>query len=226
MIEGDSPSHNIREALIMSRRLKIHKGERYGRYTIIHEVEQRNKKRYFLCKCDCGNEREVRLVALRAGEIKSCGCLRDEQNRVANLRHGGWGTRLYNIWHGMKQRCLNPNDSNYIHYGGRGIGVCVEWLEFELFQEWALSNGYRDDLTIERTNVDGDYEPSNCSWISQSEQLMNTRRSRWITYNGRTKNLKEWSEKLNIDYKTLQRRLSSGWTFERAINEPIGGYDD
>jgi len=206
----------------MGKRVNIQPGERFGRLTIIHEVEKRNKKRYFLCECDCGNTREVRLVALRSGEIKSCGCLRNEQNRVANLKHGGWGSRLYRIWHSMKQRCLNPNDSSYIHYGARGIEVWKDWLDFESFYQWAVNNGYEDHLTLERKNVNGNYEPSNCEWIPQSEQLNNTRRSRLITYNDKTQNLKQWADELGFTYKQLQKRLDSGWTVERAFNTPIG----
>lgn len=210
----------------MGRRLKIKKGDRYGRYTIIHEVEQRSKKRYFLCRCDCGSEREVRLVALRAGEIKSCGCLRDEQNRVANLSHGGWGTRLYSIWHGMKQRCLNPEIDTYKHYGGRGIKICKDWMGFEKFRSWALSNGYEDDLTIERIDNNGNYEPSNCSWISQSEQMNNTRNTKLITYEGKTQNIMGWSKELGLNYRKIQRRIASGWSPDRAFTEPLNYHRD
>lgn len=161
----------------MPSRIDIQTGDRFGRFTIVREVERRAKKRYFLCKCDCGQTREVRFVALRAGAIVSCGCARDERNRTGPITHGLSGSGIYSSWHCMKQRCQNPKKAEYRFYGGRGITICDEWQTFEEFRDWALANGYQKGLTIERINVNGNYEPSNCTWIPKSQQSANTRRS-------------------------------------------------
>lgn len=134
------------------------------------------KHRRYLCLCDCGEETIVRLEYLRSGHTQSCGCHRVATSAMLNLRHGcARGERLYKTWAGMKQRCLNPNVKGFKYYGGRGIRVCEEWMEFEPFRDWALANGYRDDLTIERVDVNGDYKPSNCTWIPKSDQSKNRR---------------------------------------------------
>ncbi len=205
----------------MPKRIEVKLGEKFGKLTIIKEVQKRAGKRYFLCLCDCGNKREERLVALRAGKIKSCGCARNERNRISNLSHGLSGTSLYGSWHGMKQRCLNPNSKNYKYYGGRGITVCQEWIEFETFCQWAISHGYKNGLTIERIDPNGNYEPRNCSWIPKSEQSNNTCRSKRINFQSKTQTLRDWANELNMDYKMLQRRLAHGWSVEKTFTTPL-----
>lgn len=202
----------------MGQKIEVHQGDRYGILTIIRELPKRVKKRYFLCKCDCGNLREVRFVGMRAGESKSCGCLRNERNRTANLSHGMAGSPLYSSWHCMKQRCLNKKRRHYEDYGGRGIKVCLEWMDFIPFRDWALAHGYKDGLTIERIDCNGNYESSNCTWIPQGEQSNNTRRNRRITYQGKTQILKDWAKELSLDYKMLCNRLRHGWSVEKAFN--------
>lgn len=203
----------------MGKRIFVEKGERYGRFTIIKEIEKRKKKRYFQCKCDCGNIRNVRFVALRAGTIKSCGCLRDEQNRTVAVTHGKNKTRLYSIWHGMKQRCLNPNLKGYKYYGGRGIKVCKTWLEFEGFYDWAVNNGYNKNLTIERIDVNGNYEPHNCEWIPMENQSKNTRRTTIIEFNGTSLCVAEWARKIGISNSAMQKRIKN-WPIEKALTTP------
>lgn len=159
------------------KRLVIEPGTRFGMVTVTSEVASRgNKMRYFLCQCDCGKLFEARLSQLTQGETKSCGCLRRARFTGALSSHGASRTRLYVSWTAMKQRCFNSRHPNYRLYGGRGITVCAEWTEFEPFRDWALAHGYRDDLTIERVDNDGNYEPGNCAWIPQSQQSSNTRR--------------------------------------------------
>lgn len=141
----------------------------------------------------------------------------------ANYKHGGKHTRLYSIWCGMKRRCYNKNDSHYPRWGGRGIQICPEWLlDFSNFQLWALHNGYADNLTIDRINNDGNYCPANCRWVTVAEQNNNQRTNRLITYNGRTQNLKQWSEEFHINYGTLLSRLDdSKWSIEKAFTTPV-----
>lgn len=206
----------------MAKRLEVNAGDRYARLTIIKEVEKKNKRRYFLCKCDCGNHREVRMTNLRYGSTKSCGCLRDEQNRVAGFKHGLRSSPIYSSWHSMKQRCLNPNAQSYHYYGGRGITIFDEWKDdFMNFYNWAIENGYTEGMTIERIDVNGNYEPDNCTWIPQSEQSNNTRRNKPVAFNGKTKNVTEWSKELGFNRGMLRKRLSSGWSIERALTTPV-----
>lgn len=140
----------------------------------------------------------------------------------SNYKDGRTGTRLYNIYRYMKTRCYNPNADNYKHYGGRGIKICQEWLDdFSAFKEWSLSHGYNDDLTIERLDVNGNYEPNNCAWVTRSVQANNTRVNHFITLDGITKTLTEWARYFNINARTVKGRLNRGWDVVRAFTEPV-----
>lgn len=131
-------------------------------------------------------------------------------------------TRLYNIWNMMRTRCRNSHVDYYYAYGGRGISVCPEWDDYLTFKEWALSHGYNDSLSIDRINVNGNYEPDNCRWATQKEQMRNTRKNHLITYNGETKTLVEWSEETGIPYHTLKRRINNyGFSIEDALTLPV-----
>ena len=209
----------------MSKRLNIKTGDRYGRLTIVSEAPKSERqykwKREFLCKCDCGNYRRVRLENLVSGHTKSCGCYIRDFNKDNKIKHGHYGSRLYKIWQGIKKRCLQRNSKDYRDYGGRGIKICDEWMEFEPFYEWAINNGYQQDLTIERIDVNGNYEPSNCTWIPKKEQGRNTRRTKIICYKGEQKTLREWAVCLGLTYNVLQLRLSRGWSIEEAFTIPL-----
>lgn len=159
------------------RKEDIYPGLRLGRYIVVSEAPKRKNTRRFLCRCDCGNMREVYIHSLRKGEAKSCGCARIERFNSMNTRHGKSRTPLYKVWTSIKQRCLCPTSQVFAHYGGRGIRLCEQWLDFCEFEKWALSFGYKPGLTIERINNNGDYSPTNCTWIPKSEQNSNTRRS-------------------------------------------------
>lgn len=180
---------------------------------------------YYLCQCECGNFSVVSAANLKNNAVKSCGCLqREEAQKTTNKHkiHGKKNSRIYRIWSSMKSRCSHPSVNGYERYGGRGIKVCDEWKDdFLSFYEWSQKNGYSDKLTIDRINVNGDYSPSNCRWISWKEQSRNTRTNHNISYQGKTRCLKEWSEILGINYGTLKNRIRHGWSIQRAFEEPV-----
>jgi hypothetical protein len=129
--------------------------------------------------------------------------------------------RLLRIWKGMCARCRNPNLKEYKLYGGRGIRVCDEWTDsYEPFRDWALANGYRDDLTIDRIDNDGNYEPENCRWATHAEQARNRSSNHLLTY-GKTQLLQAWAEEVGLRPETIRRRLKLGWSVERALTEPL-----
>ena len=139
-----------------------------------------------------------------------------------NYKHGGKGTRLWSIYNGMKSRCYNPNVPAYDYYGGRGIRVCDEWNnDFTKFRDWALTNGYQDNLTLDRKNTNGDYSPDNCKWSTAKEQALNTRRNHLVTIGSVTKPLSVWCESFGINYRTVQDRLHRGWDIHSALLEPV-----
>ena len=202
----------------------VEPGTRFGRLSVVREVG-RNKwhDRLVECGCGCGNTVAVPLGKLKSGHTRSCGCLAHDL-RVRQLeRHGittGGKPRTFTIWNGMKARCLNPRSVSYPNYGGRGIAICPEWMEFRAFHGWAMSNGYADDLQLDRIDNDGDYCPGNCRWVTRSQNQRNTRRTPLITLNGKTQTATEWISELGISKSTFYAALKKG---QRYFIERYGG---
>lgn len=162
-------------------------GERFGRLVAVSRTDRKRNGSYlWICDCDCGERTEATVKELHSGNTRSCGCLKAEKISMVNYVHGKARTnkkpRLYSVWVGMRQRCNDQNHKSYKDYGGRGISVCAEWNDFQKFESWAVSNGYDPDAaygecTIDRINVDGNYEPSNCRWATSAEQAVNKRKN-------------------------------------------------
>lgn len=155
-------------------------GETFSRLTVLgYAGRDRHGYALWLCRCECGKVFTVCSIHLRSGRTKSCGCLNREQLPIANTIHGMTGTTIFNKWKYMRRRCSSPSAHNYKWYGGRGIRVCDEWEHsFQAFYDWAMANGYDDSLSIERIDVNGNYEPSNCTWIPMRDQAKNKQNSK------------------------------------------------
>ena len=201
-------------------------GRTFNRWTVIKQGLTRktsnNKNiRYWECRCECGTVREVREQSLLNGLSKSCGCYHREimhsMKDKINLTHGLSDSRLYRIYHHMQSRCYNQNDTRYKQYGGRGIKIDEEWNTFESFSKWAIENGYNDDLSIDRVDVDGNYSPSNCRWVNSKIQSNNKTNNKYLTYNGETHTISEWADIVNIPYKKLWKRIHNGWNIEKSL---------
>lgn len=189
-------------------------GMKFGKLTAIKRVGTAdNYRSIWLCQCECGKTKEVIISYLFSGKTSSCGC---EQNKKGMENHRAKhllsGTRLYNIWNGMKMRCYNTNNTYYTDYGGRGITVCDEWKnDFKTFYDWAMENGYNEnakigECTIDRINNDLGYSPSNCRWVSMGVQAINKRKTIMVTIDGVTKPLAIWCEEYGESRNKIYQR--------------------
>lgn len=205
-------------------------GQKFGKLTVLG-ISGRNKYNalIWMCKCDCGNYADVLSRSLITGHTKSCGCIKGYKQVKHNTEikyHGGSNIRLYHVWVDMKQRCINPNKSNYVWYGAKGISVCDEWKDFEKFKEWAYENGYDDKApvgycTLDRIDNDKDYEPQNCRWVSMAEQNRNKSYHRYVEYHGEKYTVTQLADKVGMNKDTLVYRLNANWSVEDAVNKPI-----
>lgn len=202
-------------------------GKTSGKLTVVYFHGKSKQGNQWLCKCSCGNSVIVSTRDMNSHNKKSCGCLKAEVllNRNKEMStHNKTNTRLFRIWKGMKFRCYNPNSKDYSRYGARGITVCKEWLDaFINFYNWSMENGYKENLTIDRIDNDGNYEPSNCRWVTIKEQLNNTGNNYLITLDGKTLTASEWSDILGISSKTLIYRDKRNWSSEDMIRQPNRG---
>lgn len=186
------------------------KGQKYNQLTVIERCGSNSHKRsLWLCRCDCGNETIVESCRLRSGHSKSCGCRKLKTILERNFIHGQSKTRLYRIWGSMKDRCKNSNTPCFERYGKRGITVCKDWHKFELFRQWAVSNGYSENLSIDRINNDGNYCPENCRWSTLVIQNNNTQRNVFYEFMGDNHTVAEWSVILNFKRYQFYNRIKN-----------------
>ena len=207
---------------------KSYVGEKFG---LLEALERKvlNNRAYYHCKCECGGEITTRSDSLTSGKTRSCGCLVEKNSFVSNLKHNSSYTRLYNIYHKMKGRCYNENDDRYHRYGGRGITICEEWLEdYKAFESWSLENGYSDELSIDRIDNDGNYEPDNCRWATNIEQMNNTSRNFKVESDGVIMTLTEYCRVNELPYESTRLKINDGKIkgVKRKLEKGFGSSDE
>ena len=189
-------------------------GQVFSNLTVIQRSPKRGngKKPVTLweCRCVCGKIVTVKADSLKSGHTISCGC-----RKVKHMESYKHKTRLYNIWKCMRQRCNNPNNPSYPHYGGKGVQICNDWNEYAGFRTWALAAGYDDSKSIDRINVDGNYCPENCRWTDAKTQANNTTRNHFIQFRGKRQTMAEVADQLGVSYATVQHRVERGQALER-----------
>lgn len=196
-------------------------GKKFNYLTVIEQdLSKEYSRPYWICKCDCGNIISVcgKHLAYASTTFKSCGCLRKNRFYI----DGRSNSQLYKRYKSIKDRCLNKNNKSYKYYGGRGITMCKEWInDFTVFSNWAINNGYKNELTIDRINNNKGYCPENCRWTTIEEQHNNTRKNRNYIFNGEKMTISQISKLCNVNYETLRHRLNIGLTIEQATKLPI-----
>lgn len=186
----------------------------------VDEARSTSQTAYWICRCDCGTEKSIRLASLTTRPNLSCGCLHLEIQRKRFTKHGMARTPEYVAWQAMRQRCENPDNPEFKNYGARGIKVCSAWESFpSFFADMGLRPG--TGYSIERENNDKGYSPDNCKWATMAEQSDNKQQSRKIIYDGRTQSLTTWAREKGIKPPTLYSRLCDGWTVHDALTTPV-----
>lgn len=198
-------------------------GNRYGRFVVLGDAANEGRERHVLVRCDCGAEKSVRLSNLRSGRVVSCGCHLADKNRSRST-HGharrGSISAEYVAWQEIRRRCLSRTHHAYPRYGGRGISICERWL---LFENFLADMGARPSSghSIDRINVNGNYEPGNCRWATDLEQGNNRRITQMVEYQGRTQSISMWARELGVKYFSLRNRIITlGWPIEKAMTAP------
>lgn len=200
-------------------------GQKFGYFTVVGfgETRERNNGklvRTWDCVCVCGNHRYLTTHEVTTEKRKSCGCKQKEFRVKSATIHGDSHTRLHNTWSGMRARCYTKSDYHYKWYGERGIKMCDEWKDnYVAFKEWALQNGYDENLTIDRIDNDGNYCPENCRWVTMKVQSNNTRRNKFYEAFGEKHTLSEWADIKGASRELLKGRVKNGWDIERALIE-------
>ena len=198
----------------MSQRIDMI-GKKYGRLTILNlHHKDKNSRLFYLCRCDCGDEKIINGERIRKGKTKSCGCYNREITKSRSIKHNMRYTKIYNVWRNIKERCISNNKD----YGGRGIKVCDEWLNnFKAFYEWSIKNGYiekiengKNIISLDRIDVNGNYEPSNCRWVTNDIQCNNKRNNLFVNYKDTKYTVSQLSKKFNIKYEKLRKAYHKG----------------
>ena len=203
-------------------------GQRFGRLIVLKKSEKRDNKGnvFWTCRCECGKIKDICSRELRRRHSISCGCYNKEhnQNTLGQRRymktHGKTNTKLYRVYRTMITRCCNKNCKKFNNYGGRGITVCPEWRkDFQTFYDWAISHGYKENLTIERIDVNGNYCPENCKWIPSYLQAKNKTTTHFIEYEGKIQTIQDWAKEKGINPDTIYQRYKNGYDIETCFKK-------
>lgn len=199
--------------------------QRFGRLIVQERYypadEVKRKKTWWLCKCDCGNTKPVSAGHLKRGGVRSCGCLRQENLALYPSTHKQTGSSTWQSWRGMKDRCRNRGSTSWERYGGKGIEVCERWLGKNGFKNFLADMGERPPgATLDRIDSKGNYCPENCRWTDPRTQRLNSSRTHWLTFNGKTMCLGDWAKETGLNRNTLLRRLKKGWSIEQTLTTP------
>lgn len=203
-------------------------GVKYNRLIITKDIGfDHNQHRKVMAVCDCGVSKEYVLSAIKTGTTKSCGCIKAERGKTWKKTHGLSRHPLHRIWVGIKQRCYNPKNDNYPNYGGLGVIMCDEWLnDFEAFYTWCIQNGWEKGMQIDKdllvNTINGKiYSPEYCSIVTAKKNLSKTRLSKMVVYKDVKKTLMEWSIELGLNYSAVNKRITRGWSAQKAFEVPI-----
>lgn len=194
-------------------------GNRFGGWFVLKRAPNRGKAVMWECLCDCGTTSVVQGTSLKSGASTNCGC-----GRIKNhyRTHGLTKHPLYRVWQRIKGCTSSPSHQDYAHYGGRGIQMCVDWQnDFQSFYDWCMSHGWEKGLEIDRIDTNGNYEPSNCRFTDRVGQMSNTRKTRLVTYNGKTQSVAQWARETGLKVNTLYGRLKNGWSVEKALTTEV-----
>ena len=214
----------MKNKMCSDAKIKDMKGKTIGRLTFKEYVGIINHHAMWLCQCSCGNECIVPAVHVRNENTSSCGCLAHEILMERNYKHNCAYLPIYRNYHNMLRRCFDKTDKAYMNYGGRGIIVCKEWANkdngFINFYNWAIKNGYKEEIlpngknkwTLDRINVDGNYEPNNCRWATNKQQCNNKRTNIFVWYHGKKYSIAELCDSFGLNYATTLARHHKGWT--------------
>lgn len=208
-------------------RIKDETGKRYGRLVVLG-IAARNNGLYWACRCSCGGSSVVKGADLRNGSTRSCGCgsieqaLRNmEKARTAKMIPVSCPRKLKDLYRNMLDRCYNSKNKRWVGYGGRGITVCKAWRESRAaFYEWAIANGIRHGVQIDRIRNGRGYSPSNCRFVDGYVQANNTRKNRWLTWRGESMTLAQWARRIGVNPRAIQHRLARGWSTRRIFTQP------
>jgi hypothetical protein len=204
-------------------------GQRFGKIVVL-SIEKKDPRQgvFWLCACDCGQKTVAKGTAIRYGSVKSCGCgsreaaIRNFKDLIEKHRVPYPHSRkLKDLRTNMLARCYDPSNNRWKNYGGRGIKVCEEWLNnSRRFYDWVMANGYEPGLTLDRIDVDGNYEPSNCRFVGMIVQMNNTTRNRWLEWNGKSQTVSNWARELGVTRCAIQHRVDRRWSIEQIFTRP------
>lgn len=197
-------------------------GRRFGRLVVVERgANRKNGSARWVCKCDCGRITVVNAYHLKSGHTTSCGCFHNENAAFIMEKHLMCNTRIYQIWAGIKKRTTHTSCKDSKYYVKKGVDICEAWNEFEVFYQWAIENGYDDNLTIDRIDGSRGYSPENCRWVTQKVQCNNKSNNHFIEFQGEKRTVSQWAEKLGIKKCTLLSRIRKGWSVEKVITTPV-----